>query len=135
MTKIAGPATYKISKSNSDSTAVIELVEGEYKLELTVTDNNGAVGKDTILVTVNAAAITHVANAGFGSSITLPVITTSMSGTGSDADGKIAGYAWSPASGQQLFSGRTRSATTTLNNLLQGNYTFRLQGSFQYLPL
>ncbi|RYE14521.1 MAG: hypothetical protein EOP51_28015, partial [Sphingobacteriales bacterium] len=56
-TKIAGPAA-AIATPASASTTVNGLVEGVYKFELKVTDNEGAVGRDTVQVTVNALAIT-----------------------------------------------------------------------------
>ena len=121
-TKIAGPAAYAITNNNSDSAFVTGLVQGVYQFELKVTDNKGTVGKDTIEVTVNASAnITHIANARTGSTITLPVNTTSLPGSGIDAGGTIAGYAWRRASSQQLFFGRAGSALTFLNNLVQEN--------------
>ena len=54
-TKIAGPATFIITSPTAAQTAVNNLEEGEYIFELTVIDNQGAVGKDTILVTVKSA--------------------------------------------------------------------------------
>jgi hypothetical protein len=54
-TKISGPTAGTIANINSASTSVTGLVQGVYKFELKVTDNNGAAGKDTMQVTVNAA--------------------------------------------------------------------------------
>ncbi len=131
-TKIYGPASYTLSYNNADSATVKELVQGVYKFELKVTDNNGAVGKDTILVTVNAIAnITQVANAGFSSTSSLPVNTTSIAGSGSDADNTIAGYAWSRRSCPATLILGNANATTTLSKLAHGIYAFRLQDFFQ----
>lgn len=48
--KILGPQIYNIVSPNSASTLINNLVEGIYEFELTVTDNNGATGKDTVLI-------------------------------------------------------------------------------------
>lgn len=84
------------------------------------------VTKDTCLpaVTPNKPP---VSDAGSDKTITLPVNTVTLVGSGSDADGKIAGYVWTKISGPSTFSisGNT-SATATLSNLVQGIYTFRL---------
>lgn len=51
-TKIAGPAQFAILSSNQPQTAINNLVQGVYSFELKVTDNAGAVAKDTVLITV-----------------------------------------------------------------------------------
>ena len=64
-TKISGPSSYKISDSTSASTTVNGLIQGIYTFELTVTDNKGATGKDTVQIKVNAADnVAPTANAG-----------------------------------------------------------------------
>ena len=71
-TKIAGPACTIVSPSQAQ-TAVNNMVQGVYQFQLTVTDNLGATGRDTVVVTVNAAANQPpVANAGPDQNITLP---------------------------------------------------------------
>jgi hypothetical protein len=57
-TKISGPSAYNIVNSKSPVTDVSGLEQGVYEFELRVTDNNGAIGRDTVKVTVNAAANT-----------------------------------------------------------------------------
>ena len=51
-TKIDGPVTYSLSSATSSKTNLTNLVEGTYAFQLTVTDNAGASGYDTVLVTV-----------------------------------------------------------------------------------
>src|SRR5665811_565191 len=88
-TKISGGAG-TITNATSSATTVTGLVQGVYKFELNVTDNNGATGTDTIQVTVNAAGNqSPTANAGADQSITLPTSTVSLTGSGTDADGSI----------------------------------------------
>ena len=73
-----------------------QLVQGVYQFQLTVTDDNAATNNDTVQVTVNEAP---VANAGADKLITLPVNSTTLTGTGTDADGTISSYAWVKISG------------------------------------
>ena len=95
---------------------------------LTVTDNDGATATDNVTVTVLAAAnIPPSANAGNNITITLPTNNTTLNGSGTDADGTIASYAWTRVSGPTTFTlGTANAATTTLTNLVQGTYVFRL---------
>jgi hypothetical protein len=50
--KIAGPDSVLIATANEAATVVKNLVAGTYDFELTVTDNNGETGKDTIKVVI-----------------------------------------------------------------------------------
>ena len=50
-TKISGPSPFSMVNAASPITDVSGLVQGIYKFELKVTDNYGAVGRDTIQVT------------------------------------------------------------------------------------
>ncbi|HET7116867.1 MAG TPA: hypothetical protein VFI29_10275, partial [Hanamia sp.] len=86
-TKISGPSSYTIANPSSATTNVSDLVKGSYTFQLKVTDNNGATGTDTVLVTVNSSNQPPSANAGANQSITLPTNTVNLSGSGSDADG------------------------------------------------
>lgn len=68
-----------------------------------------------------------VAKAGIDISIKLPVNSTVLSGSGTDSDGTISGYSWSRISGPTTFAfGNQFAASTPVNNLVQGTYTFRL---------
>src|SRR5674476_646495 len=126
--KISGPSSGTITTANAATTILNNLVQGVYQYELTVTDNNGAIGKDTVQVTVNAAANqSPVANAGTDKVITLPTNTTTLTGSGTDADGTISSYAWGRISGPSSGTIATaNAATTTLNSLVQGIYQYEL---------
>jgi hypothetical protein len=128
--KISGPASYVLTTPNAATTSANSLVQGIYKFELTVTDNAGATGKDTIQVTVNAAVITNqlpTANAGADISITLPTSSIALTGSGTDADGKISSYSWAKISGPASYVLTTpNAATTSANSLVQGIYKFEL---------
>ncbi|MDP4283530.1 MAG: right-handed parallel beta-helix repeat-containing protein [Bacteroidota bacterium] len=128
-TKISGPTSFNIVNTASPITDVSGLVQGVYQFELQVTDNNGAVGKDTVKVTVNAAAnIVPVANAGPNKTITLPVNTVSLTGSGTDVDGTITNYLWTKISGPSLFNiVNATSPVTDVSGLVQGVYIFQLR--------
>jgi dienelactone hydrolase len=67
------------------------------------------------------------ADAGPDQELTLPASTATLSGTGTDSDGSIAGYAWEKRSGPA--GGNITDPdkkTTTVTNLQEGTYTFRL---------
>ena len=126
--KISGPSSFTIVSSAQAQTTLNGLVQGIYEFELTVTDNNGATGKDTVTVTVNPAPnVPPVANAGLDQVITLPANTVTLNGSGTDADGIIIFYQWSKISGPSTYTiSSPNSAQTTLRNLVQGSYQFVL---------
>jgi hypothetical protein len=127
-TRVSGPTTFTLGTANAATTALNNLVAGTYVFRLTVTDNGGATGTDDITVTVNAAANQPpTANAGNDITLTLPTNSTTLTGSGTDPGGTIAGYAWVRVSGPTTFTlGTANAATTTLTNLVQGTYVFRL---------
>jgi poly(3-hydroxybutyrate) depolymerase len=128
-TKLSGPAA-TISNAAAAQTTVSGLVQGTYHFVLTVTDNNGATGKDTLLLTVHAAPpppnVAPTANAGADITITLPVNSTTLTGSGSDVDGTIAGYAWTKVTGPAASIITSASAQTSVSGLVQGVYQFML---------
>src|ERR1017187_4765334 len=128
-TKISGPSSGTITNASSLVTLVKGLVQGVYQFQLKVTDNNGAIGLDTVQITVNPGInIPPVANAGPNQKITLPVDSVTLSGSGSDADGTVVSYLWTKISGPS--SGTIRSpgsATTSVTGLVKGSYQFQLQ--------
>jgi hypothetical protein len=100
------------------------LVQGLYSFQLTVTDNAGAIGRDTVNVTVNAAVNqAPTANAGNAVTIYLPQDSVHLFGAGIDADGLIAAYHWRIISSPGQYSFTTPDyLQTQLNNLEQGVY-------------
>src|SRR6185295_18827129 len=127
-TRVSGPTTFTLGTPNAATTTLTNLVQGVYVFRLTVTDNSGATAFDNVTITVNAAAnIPPTANAGSDITLTLPVNSTTLLGSGTDADGTITGYAWTRVSGPTTYTlGSVNAATTTLTNLVQGTYVFRL---------
>ncbi len=126
--KISGPATFTIVSPSSATTSISNLVQGTYQFQLTVTDNDGATDSDIVQVIVNSGVnLPPSANAGTNKVITLPTNSVSLTGGGTDTDGTITGYSWSKISGPATFTiASPSSATTTINNLVQGTYQFKL---------
>jgi hypothetical protein len=60
--QIAGPASSSITTDDKPSTEVKRLVAGSYEFELTVMDNNGETGSDTVQVVVALARVSAEAN-------------------------------------------------------------------------
>src|SRR5204863_8506417 len=86
---------------------------GTYLFRLTVTDNLGATGTDTVRVIVLAAPNQPpTANAGNNKTITLPTSTAKLAGTGTDADGTIAAYTWTKI-GRPATAGMATATTQT----------------------
>ncbi len=106
---------------------VADLVAGQYTYELTVTDNMGATAKSRVKITVSNSGIQPpVANAGADQTITLPVNSAIINGSGSSASsGSIVSYNWVEKSGPSTVS-VSNTAQNTLNNLQAGNYVFLL---------
>ncbi len=127
-TKTSGPASFSIMDATNAQTTVTALVAGNYIFKLTVTDNNGATASANVTITVNPALnVPPVANAGNAQSITLPLNTITLSGSGTDSDGIIVSYAWNKISGPNSFSiAQTTAAQTLVTNLSEGTYTFEL---------
>jgi hypothetical protein len=127
-TKISG-STATITNASSSTTNVTGLVQGAYQFELKVTDDKGAIGKDTVQITVNPTVnIAPTASAGADQTITLPTNTVTLNGSGTDSDGTIASYSWTKTAGPSAGTiSNPSSAATTINSLIAGEYTFNLK--------
>jgi flagellar basal body rod protein FlgC len=81
-----------------------------------------------VTVTVNAAVnLAPVANAGANKTITLPTSSTTLNGSGTDADGTIATYLWQQVTGPSVSTfSATNAAGITVSSLVAGLYTYRL---------
>jgi hypothetical protein len=127
-TKIAGPSQFIINNGASSKPTVTGLAAGLYVFRLTVTDDKGAQASDDVNVTVKAANLGPVSNAGADINITLPLNSTTLNGGASkDTDGTIIKYAWSKVSGPTQFTiADPGAAATALTNLVAGTYVFKL---------
>ena len=126
-TMLSGSPGCTLTSPGSAATSVTGLVQGVYRFELTVTDNQGATDISTVQITVNAANIPPTANAGTNQSITLPTNTVLLSGSGADTDGTISTFGWIKTSGPSGGSITSPgSAATSVTGLVQGTYQFQL---------
>jgi hypothetical protein len=127
-TKTAGPSQYSIGNAGAASATASGLAAGVYVFRLQVTDDKGATASDEVTVTVLAANLGPVSNAGSDISITLPANTATLNGgASSDPDGSIVKYAWTKISGPATFSMSDPAGITNgLSNLVAGTYVFRL---------
>ena len=129
--KIAGPVASNIIKTDSSKTLVKTLVMGVYKFELTVKDNQGLSAKDTVQIIVSDPTQPNrppVARAGSDQTITLPINSATIDGSGSiDPDNNITSYGWTKISGPSSFNIASANAVQTpVTNLVQGTYQFEL---------
>jgi hypothetical protein len=123
--KVSGPAA-TLTNTSSATLSISNLVAGIYIFGLTVTDDDGATGYDEVRVTVNAANLAPIANAGQDVILYLPTNSTTIIGVGSDADGSIASYQWLKKSGPAVTIANANQATVSLSGMVEGTYTFML---------
>jgi hypothetical protein len=123
--KVSG-ANAVMSGTTSATVSVSALAQGSYVFRLTVTDDKGVKRSDDMTVNVTSGTTSPVANAGADKIINLPTTSTSLTGTGTDADGTIVGYRWVKIGGPICgYYGNTTS-TVSITKLVAGTYTFRL---------
>ncbi|MCB0494722.1 MAG: tandem-95 repeat protein [Cyclobacteriaceae bacterium] len=124
--KISGPAGITLQNQTTATLTVTNLSAGVFTFRLTVTDNEGATNFDDVIVTVNSVNQAPVANAGPNKTITLPLNSLVLMGSGTDADGTIASYLWTKINGPSVTMSNTSTPNLSLSNLLEGSYSFRL---------
>jgi predicted esterase len=127
--KISGP-TNNILSPNSSSTWIKNMQPGAHTFRLTVTDNQGAKGYDTLVIRIfGGGNQAPIARAGADQSITLPANSVTLNGsTSSDPDGSITAYLWDKIAGPAAFTiSNPTSASTNVSGLVQGTYQFRLR--------
>ena len=76
------------------SVSTSSLSIGTHTISLIVTDNGGAIGTDTVVVTVNAPNVAPTANAGADQNVTSGATVTLSGSASSDSDGTIVNYTW-----------------------------------------
>ena len=129
-TKLSGPSSVSFNDDTVLSPTVTNLEEGVYVFRLTVTDNNDLTATDDVQVTVNPAKVGNktfpTANAGADQTITLPLSSVILSGSGSDPDGNAVTYQWTKVSGPSATLINDTAASASVSNLKAGDYVFRL---------
>lgn len=117
-----------IESPNSSTTVVSGLTTvGTRVLRLTVTDDDGFIGQDDIIITVTAAVnqLPQV-SAGQSQTIQLPTNQVTLTGTALDPDGTISLVQWSRVQGTEVNFVSPNSLTTDVTGLIQGVFIFRL---------
>lgn len=95
--------------------------------ELSVTDDDGATGKDTVEVVIKPVNLAPIANAGSDQSVDENTVVT-LSGSGSDSDGTVESYTWLQTSGETVTLSDSSSAATTFTALsIHSNTTYEFQ--------
>lgn len=125
---VSGSGLTLVNASTADVT-VNGMADGlSYVLRLTVTDNLGATGVDTMAISVQTAGNTNpVANAGPDQDLVLGSTSVSLDGSGSDSDGTITAYQWTFISGPNTPVITTPTLQdTTVTGMIGGVYVFRL---------
>ncbi len=126
--RISGPGTVTFANVNAATTSAVFSEAGTYVLRLTGNDSE-LTTSDEVTITVEAANLAPIVNAGADQTVTLPA-SASLSGSVTD-DGKPAGAVvtsrWSKVSGPGTvtFADAT-SANTTATFSLEGTYVLRL---------
>jgi gliding motility-associated-like protein len=127
--RVSGPSTPIIAVNNELTLLLTGLIEGTYTYRISVTDNDGNVSSDQVIIVVNPepANVPPAVNAGSNKTITLPQSTLSLTGTASDTDGSIFSVLWEQVSGPNsatIVSSSTLSPS--ISGLVEGNYVFSL---------
>jgi len=139
-TKTSGPTQYSISNASIASPTVSGLVAGTYQFTLTVRDQHGATGTDVVQINIGGGGSTPpptspppggnqlpIANAGANFAITLPNNSVNVNAYSSyDPDGQLVAFNWSKIAGPQATIGTPSNNSTSITNLVQGTYQFKL---------
>ncbi len=124
--QVAGPEEFEIEQPAEARTTVTRLVQGIYRFELKVTNDQGVSAADTLTIEVKAPA-PPVAVAGDDTTIRLPESTVVLDGSRSTAiSGTIDRYEWEQLDGNEAILQNGQAAVTEVSGLTEGTYTFRL---------
>ena len=124
-TKTTGPSL-TLTNADKPTVSLSNLVEGTYKMTLTVTDDKGETGSDDVIINVVAANQAPSADAGKDKTIQLPQNNMTINGSGSDNDGTIATYGWAQVNGPAATLSGKDQATLTVTDMMEGVYVFGL---------
>ncbi|MDO6431877.1 PKD domain-containing protein [Flavitalea sp. BT771] len=117
-----------ITAPSSATTTFKGLTAGVYKFALTVTDNNGGTGTDTMQVTVDTAYIPPTVTAGPDKFVTLPIDSVVLNGNATGHGTTIHILTWTTTSGPNspTIVMTNSNMTATIHGLIQGTYIFTL---------
>jgi len=125
--KFSGPQA-TLQNESSASLIISDLIQGVYRLRLTVTDNEGDIGSDEVIVQVIPENINQspMVNAGGDINLILPENSIEVNGSATDSDGTVVSYSWSKKSGGQVDLANTDTPKLLASNMLEGIYEFTL---------
>ncbi|XP_048010102.1 dyslexia-associated protein KIAA0319 [Megalobrama amblycephala] len=129
---ISGPPGLKIKDANKAVAIATGLRSGNYKLKLTVTDQQGETDSAVLVVTIKEAkSLPLVAHASGSHTLTLPNNSLVLRGSASNSGTANVSFLWvrdeqSPAAGDVLY-GSDHEAFLYLTNLVEGTYLFQLR--------
>ncbi|HTE28764.1 MAG TPA: DUF6443 domain-containing protein, partial [Chryseolinea sp.] len=98
-------------------------VAGSYYYDVTANGCTSSTASASLGLTKNVAPVPA---AGADATVTLPLNSTVLSGSGSDGDGTIASYLWAKQSGPAATMSNPNSASLTLTNMDSGDHVYRL---------
>jgi hypothetical protein len=127
--QLDGPSKATMVDVTSAEAVAGDMVAGDYRFQLTVTDNQGATGSKILYVTVNPDASNQppVANVGSNRVIQLPKKSIVLPGSGTDSDGTIVSYLWEQLEGpSKATMVNVTSAEGVAGDMIAGNYQFQL---------
>jgi hypothetical protein len=127
--KLSGPSMFSIDDSSISNPTISNLYTGTYIMELTVTDNKGATGKDSVYITVsNPFNQPPLANAGTDVQLVLPDNSIQLNGgLSNDPEGFAISFQWSKISGPTQFQINNPNAINPfISNLTYGTYKMKL---------
>lgn len=132
--KLSGPGSPSIITPNSAVTDVVGLEEGVYEFELSVTDDKGAIARDSLLVKILPPPpppnTPPVADAGGNRTLTMgpnQMVTTLLDGTKSkDKEGAIVAYDWQQSTGTTMKIDFPQAPVTMASFFAPGEYKVAL---------
>ncbi|MCI0505619.1 MAG: PKD domain-containing protein, partial [Gammaproteobacteria bacterium] len=109
-----GEQTVQFNRNSANTSFTAPDTAGSLSFELTVTDDNGATGKDTVVINVDTSNVPPAADAGPDLSVESgapdPVTIT---GSGFDDDGNIMAYLWTQIAGPSVTLSGADTATVS----------------------
>ncbi len=123
---ISGPGGEVLQNHNTATLTITNLTVGAFLVRLTATDDDGGSNFDEVTITVVDGNQSPVADAGSNKTITLPLNSLVLAGSGSDSDGTIVSYLWAKITGPSVTLNNVSTPNLSLTNLLEGDYKFRL---------
>lgn len=126
-TKLSGPNSI-MPVTSTPKITIKNLSAGIYQFELTVTDNGGLSGKDTVQVSVSGSTNRPpIANAGPDQTTVLPDNSVAVNGSATiDPDNNIISYLWVKLSGPAANITNPNAVQTSITGLSLGAYQFEL---------